>query len=380
MECASEAASRSSEGLYQLTKARLLGERGNLHQAIRDTKAVIADREVATTVKARAEYQLGNLLATGVDADFEKALASHLKAIDLAAGELHNPNAKIRRMAKDILVDAHLSVAQDVAMGNFQRQVEVVPKWLVRATELAESFIESDQGDEMLRMDIYRTTLATYSILAGNFDASVAAEEALEEGKRLITFATDPIFEQRIRRELIESLFYAAKVEHQRGRADNATTYTQNAVTLIEMATTEQQNLFDQYVAGQIYFLAGSLAAIHKKDHDEAVGWYQKSRHVLENTELSKVVDRNGFGELFVSMGVSYWETGLKDEALDLTQQGASMMQDAVQQGILPLESLSVAYGNLASMHRQAGNKEKAKHFTEMLAKVDRDTKSTLKR
>ena len=62
-------------------------------------------------------------------------------------------------------------------MGNFQRQREVVPKWLLRATELAEEFITGDEGDETVRMEIYRTTLAVYSVLEGNFDASIARKK-----------------------------------------------------------------------------------------------------------------------------------------------------------------------------------------------------------
>jgi tetratricopeptide (TPR) repeat protein len=379
LQCVTDAVERSPEGLYRLTKARLLGEQARLREAIRETRAVIADHDAADIVKARAEYQLGNLLATGTEADYEKALASHLKSIDSAAKEMHSQNAKVRRMAKDILVDAHLSIAQDIALGNFQRQTEVVPKWLTRASELADAYIHADQGDETLRMDIYRTTLAIYSILPGNFDASVAAEEALEEGKRLISAATDPVFEQRMRRELIETLFYAAKVEQQRGRADNAMKYAENATVLIDIGSSEPACLFDQYVAGQVYFLVGSLAAVQKKDHLEAVEWYQKALPILDSEDIGKLVATNSFGELFVSMGVSFWEIDQRDEALELTQRGTALMQDAVQEGILPLESLSVAYGNLAAMHGEIGNAEKARHFAEMLAKVEKDAKAGVK-
>jgi tetratricopeptide (TPR) repeat protein len=380
LRSASAAVSRSPESLYRLTKARILGEQSDVSTAIRETRSIIEDPSTAGIVRARAKYQLGNLLATGAEADFEKSLAEHLKAIDLAASEMNAENVKVRRMAKDILVDAHLSVAQDIALGNFQRQSEVVPKWLVRATEIADAFIESDGGDETLRMDIYRTTLAVYSVLPGNFDASIAAEEALEEGKRLITAANDPVFERRVQRELIETLFYAAKVEHQRGRSDNAMSYATNAAVLIDLNPTEPRSPFDQYVAGQVYFLVGSMTAIQKKDHEQAVEWFQKSRAILERDELAKLVDPNTNSELFISMGVSFWETGRKEEALELTQRGTTLMQDAVQDGVLPLESLSVAYGNLATMHSEMGNKDKAKHFSEMLAKVEKDSKPRIKK
>jgi hypothetical protein len=54
-------------------------------------------------------------------------------------------------------------------------------------------------------------------------------------------------------------------------------------------------------------------------------------------------------------------------------------MQQGVQAGTIELAAMSVPYGNLASMHQQLGNDERAKHFTAMMAKVDQQS-AALKR
>ena len=59
-------------------------------------------------------------------------------------------------------------------------------------------------------------------------------------------------------------------------------------------------------------------------------------------------------------MGVSYWETGQHKKAVELTERGLTLMEQAVQQGRLPKPTLGVPYGNLAWMHRQLGEKEQA--------------------
>ncbi|MFC1757879.1 hypothetical protein ACFL2H_03805 [Planctomycetota bacterium] len=373
-DAAMAAASRSEEPLYQLTKARLLAEQGSHSRAIREVAAIAKDLSVREIVRARAHYVLGNLQATGVDANFETSLTSHTKAIDLAANHLNSKVAKVRRMSKDILIDAHLAVAQDIALGNYQRQEEVVPKWLIRATELAENFLENDRGEDTLRMEVYRATLAAYSVLPGNFDASVAAEEVLSEGKRLLSESQDALYQRRVERELIEALFYASKIEHQHGRFENAASYADNATSLIDL-NDESATRFDRYVAGQLYFLKGSLHAIHEQDHQEAVEWYAKARPILEDKTLDSLVNRSAFGELFVSMGVSYWEVGEKETAIELTESGTELLQAAVQENTLPLDVLSVPYSNLSSMHTSLGNTKNAKHFQEMMAKVDQGTK-----
>ena len=70
-------------------------------------------------------------------------------------------------------------------------------------------------------------------------------------------------------------------------------------------------------------------------------------------------------------MGVSYWESGDRDTAIELTQAGAELMQEAVQTGGMEIVALAVPYGNLAAMHQHMGNGEKAKHFATMMAKVE---------
>lgn len=363
--------------LYKLTQARLAAENGELKQALLTTRAIAEAPSTPTLVRSRAEYQWGNLLALGPEPDFQESLNHHLKAIDIAAKFINQSDVTARRMAKDILIDSHLAVAQDIALGSFQRQREVVPKWLTRATELAEETLAKDQGDPTVRMEIYRTTLAIYSVLDGNFDPSVAAEEAIQEGQRLVAQASDRLYQQRVERELSESLYHAAKVEHRCGRMTTAMQYASNAVALADAGAAQRQpSLFDRIMSGQLYFLTGSLYAVTNDDHAEAVRWYEKSMPAFDDERLEELVDSTAFGDLFVSMGVSYWEVGQKERAVELTQGGAELMQQGVQAGIMEMTVLSVPYGNLAVMHEKLGNADKAKHFATMLAKVEGEAKT----
>ncbi len=366
--------------LYQLTRARLAAGNGDLTEALLFTRNVAEDQGAPTVVRARAEYQWGNLRALGSEPDMQEALNHHLKAIELAAKHASDGNTDVRHMAKDILVDAHLAIAQDIALGHFQRQREVVAKWLTRATELAEEFIGSDAGDETMRMEVYRTTLAVYSVLEGNFDASIAAEEAINEGQRLVASSQDRLYQFRIERELSEVLYHAAKVEHRCGRLTTALKYVNNAVVLLEGDKSHlQPSLFDRIMSGQLYFLTGSIYALKDDDHEEAVKWFEKALPTFNDERLVHLVDGSGFGDLFVSMGVSYWESGQQDKAIELTQAGADLMQEGVQSGVMEIAALAVPYGNLAAMHQHMGNGEQAKHFATMMAKIESESKTTLR-
>ncbi len=270
-----------THAMFRLTRARLLAKTGNRQVAIEETQALLDEVDMPHEVAARANCQLGDLMAVGAEADHQEALKYHLKAIDLAMKVVGERRFAIRRMAKRVLIDTHLSVARDIALGNFQRQREVVPKWLLRATELADEYITNDHGDELLRMHILRTTLAAYAELKGNFDAALAGAEAMKDGKQMIASATDTLYKSQVERLLGETLFHAAKIERANGRYDDAMRYANNAVALLDNSgDTWQRAEHDLYLQGQLYFLIGSIYAVQQEDHSEAIAWYQKARAV----------------------------------------------------------------------------------------------------
>ena len=71
-----------------------------------------------------------------------------------------------------------------------------------------------------------------------------------------------------------------------------------------------------------------------------------------------------------MTMGVSYWETGQREKAVELTEHGVTLMEQAIEQGSMAKSALNVPYSNLASMHRQLGQTEKAAHFQQLAGKT----------
>ena len=77
-------------------------------------------------------------------------------------------------------------------------------------------------------------------------------------------------------------------------------------------------------------------------------------------------------GEILVSMGVSFWETGEHEKAVSLTQQGADVMKGAVQGGYLQTGAMAIPYGNLATMHGKMGHQEQSRKFAELASKLEK--------
>ncbi len=361
--------------VYRLTRARLYAKTNRLLTGMEEVKEIIRELDLPPEINGQAHNLLGDMYAMGRRADHQLALKHHLKAIDHSVKAVSDRRFAVRRAAKHVLVNAHVSVARDIAMGNFQRQIQVVPKWLLRATEMADEFISDDQGDELLQMQIFRDTLASYAELkTGNFDAAIAVEEALRTGRQMIADASDDAYKTQVERMLAESLFHASRINRARGQYDLAMKFANNALGLLEGSKGDWEPVaHDRYLESQLYFVVGSIHAVRDSDHEEAVAWYAKARRRLtsSSSHASPLYSNRAHGEMYVSMGLSYWETQEKDDAIRLTMQGAEVMKEAVEDGTLLLKAMAVPYGNLATMHGTLGNSSKSQEFAKLVAKID---------
>ena len=122
---------------------------------------------------------------------------------------------------------------------------------------------------------------------------------------------------------------------------------------------------------GRLYFRLGAIHAIARARPQAAVAWFDKAVPLLD-TRLpdEAAADLGRHGETFVSMGVSYWEVGQREKAVELTEKGIAWMEQAVKQGTLDRSALAVPYDNLAAMHRKLGATDVADRYQEMATRI----------
>ena len=135
-----------------------------------------------------------------------------------------------------------------------------------------------------------------------------------------------------------------------------------------------------KYLEGYLYFLVGSIHAVQQTDHDEAMVWFDRARPLLQNpSPTSPLVHTGVHGELLVSMGVTYWEQGRQDLALQLTDSGREWIQLSVDAGIAEEHNLSVPHGNLATMHNSMGNQQESVKHAQLASRLE-EAKATRQR
>jgi tetratricopeptide (TPR) repeat protein len=353
---------------YVLRKAEaqiLLGQYDDATLAIR---AVLDDDATPPIVRAQALHEMGKLAALGDVEIASKAIAFENRAITLADSLATSKNIKERRAAKRVLIEAHLAVARQIARQDYDNKLISVLEWIARASGLAEDMIAHDDGSLEMRLLVAHESLEALANFKPTKDPGPFVSEAEETASTLADQCSDSLWRRRIQWELGQTYFQAVRIEHLRLQPASALRYGQLAIENLADGAAQRQAVYDsEQLVGRLYFHIGVVHAVQKQDHRTAAQWYDKAMPLLTAPRPASTLLAPGHdGEELVSMGVTYWQIGEKDHAIDLTLNGAELVEKAVDSGNLQKRSLAVPYGNLATMFEQLGEKDDAAKYSEL--------------
>jgi len=355
---------------YRVTRGQILGQLGRFAEGIEEAEKAIAQAGRRPHVQARAMCLLGDLLSSGPQPDYKRAITYHSQAIKTADPLAASPHPAIRLSAKEVLIDAHLGAAHDIAWGNWNQKETAVPRWLDRASAFAEELIENDGGTPEHRFRVAVRALAAYVGVRGKLAPDRWVKQAVRVADEMIVAAGDSPKKRQLQWDLGMALYDAVQICQMRRENDAALQYGQQAIEQLEQGIARNpDNQADLYLLGRLYFRLGAIYAVGKQDHPTAVTWFEKAGTVFDRSIAQ--LDQKEFGRLgetLVSMGVSYWESGRRDEAVKLTERGVDLMEKAVNGGGIEASALEVPYSNLATMHRNLGNSDKAEMFLQRAA------------
>ena len=350
---------------YRLTLARICLGLADPAGAIEECRRVVDAAAARPLVKAWAYQLWGEAVGASPDRDFQQAIRHHQQAIKMAEQLAVDRQTPLRRSAKQLLLDAHLGVATDIAWGNWQQKATVVPKWLERAHAIAEDIVASEAGGDEVRFQVAVGALATLGGMSEPLEATLWLDRALKHGRKLLEAEQDPVRKARVSWQLGLALADAATVEHVRRQHQLAVEHAKQAIDYLNAGqVTSLDWPLREFVVGKLLYRVGAIHAIAKNDHHEALSWYERAAPLLENpVPPCALADPGRHGEMFVSMAVSHWEVGNRSEAMRLTEQGLRLMEQGVAAGLLDRAALGVPYENLAGMHEALGDAERSKYF-----------------
>jgi len=366
-----------SDARFRVSHAQILSQAGLQEEAIAEAAKAITMSEKRPHVKARAQCLMGDLLGESVPADWATALKFHTAAIKTADPLAVSRHPAIRLAAKEVLIDAHLGAANDIAWGRWSGKEKAVAEWTRRAAAFAEEMIANDGGTNEHRFRVASRTLGAYVGVGGKMDPTDWVREAVRVGSELIAGTDAPEEKQQMRWELGMALFNAVQVYQSRKEYDFALECGRQAADYMEPKQEDSPLVAEQrYLLGRLYFRLGAIEALERNDHARAVAWFDKAAPLLQSPFSQQADAELGRqGETLVSMGVSYWETGQQNRAVQLTHAGLAMIKRAVEGGAMPKSALGVPYDNLATIQKHLGNQKEASELSR-LANAARGTTS----
>jgi len=356
---------------YRVTYAQSLAQTGRLPEAVKEAQKAVETGGNRPHVKAQALCLIGDLLASGAQPDFQKALTLHTQAIQIAEPLARDPHPAIRTSAKETMVNAHLGAAHDIAWGQWKEKPKAVARWLERASAIADDMVKNEESGPELLFRVHARSLAAYVGLRGDIAPEQASEAVVAVGEKLIAAARDPNRKAQLQWELGMALYDAVQVCQMRSDSAGALKHGEDAAKYLSEAYAANASSASGLLLGRLYFRLGTIHAMNKHDHKAAVAWFDKALPFVERPAAEDAAANLGRqGEALVGMGVSYWETGRREKAVALTQKGIKWMEQAVKQGDLERSALAIPYGNLAAMHRTLGATDKADHYQELAGRV----------
>jgi tetratricopeptide (TPR) repeat protein len=356
---------------YRVTYAQVLAQTGHLDKAIAEAQKAADSSEKRPHIKARAICLIGDLTASGPKPDFKKAIASHTRALQLADTLASDPHPAIRLAAKEVLIDAHLGAAHDIAWGDWKEKNKAVARWLERALAVADDMAKSDGGNKEQVFRIYVRAMAIYTGLRGGIDPDPTVNAVVDTGDAAIATVRDPARKAQLQWDLGMALYDAMQISQMRSEHKNALKYGEQAAKYLAEANKAKPSPDHSFQLGRLFFRLGTIHALGEKDHKAAIVCYDRAIPLLEVALPEEFTDDLGrHGESFVSMGVSYWEIGQQKKAIELSEKGIAWMEQAVKQGTLDNSALTIPYNNLAAMHRKLGSTEKAEKFQKLAGRV----------
>jgi hypothetical protein len=236
---------------------------------------------------------------------------------------------------------------------------------------LADQLADEDKAGEEYRLRVAAKALAACVGLKGAIDPTPWVKSLQDSGGKQLAANNDAVRHRQLEWQVGTALYDAMQAYHQREAYSEALEVGTLAASALEHVNEERQPLpSDSYLLGRLYFRLGTLHVAKDQAHDQAITWFDKARPLVEKPlpkALAAEVGRQG--ETLVSMAVSYWSVGHQDQAVELTDAGAKLMEQGVQEGVLESATLKVPYSNLATMHRYLGNEKDADRFDQLAAK-----------
>jgi tetratricopeptide (TPR) repeat protein len=347
-----------------------------LEQTDAAREKVAAVRQQSNTsplVVAQAERMLGRIEMASPQPDYEKAVEHFGTAIRTAGPLAEGKSESIRKAAQDVILDAHLGTALAIAKGTWQQKSRVIPKWISRSETIVGQFDASGEEKHLLELQLCRGVLSVAAGSTESGDPLPWVKRLLQVRASLDSTTADPWRRRQIDWEIGQGLSDALVAAQKRGDSDDILENSTLTAAYLERGSEMRQlTAAERKKVGNLMFQIGVLHGLQKGEHATAVTWFDRVLPLWEgNATFARDGELGQLGESYVSIAISYWQAGRRDDAVAICRRGIDIMVEAVGQRQLPEQSLAVAYGNLSTMYAEQGDDDASRSYADLASRAE---------
>jgi tetratricopeptide (TPR) repeat protein len=221
-------------------------------------------------------------------------------------------------------------------------------------------------------LKIAATTLTTLVALPEKQNIDIYIEDIIDAGNELIRSVNDPILQTRFYWDTSIALYDAVQIFFFFEQFSSALKYGGLTAQYMKEGISGRNSDADSYLLGRLYFRLGVIHVVSNGNHRAAIEWFDLAKPIFEG--LLPKIDACAlgvFGETLVSMGVSYWETGQREEAVRLTERGLRQIERGVRANVLDPSMQFAPYANLEKMYRALGDQEQALKYSRLAESIN---------
>ncbi|MDO4570581.1 MAG: hypothetical protein Q4D38_09380 [Planctomycetia bacterium] len=305
------------------------------------------------------------------------------------AGREITIRSRERQFLLEILMDAHLGIAADLAAGSWAKKASRVEEHLTRAQEVSETFLEQSVSGDFQTHDrrhgIALRSLAVCILVGKEINPEKYAARLIQSSHKRLEIAASTEDYCRTCYETSLALDDAARICFQRSEEEKAKAYLKRSITMMEMVKKlkgGEITPLEHFLLAQLYYDMGQSfarpahaltnAAQRKAAYRRATEWYEKAIPCLTEVIRSKEWgDVLRLSDIANGMSIAYWEVGQEKRTLSLLKTGIFCLERYVKEHPSEKSRLKIPYENIIRVLDFMGDKPQKETYAQKLRALE---------
>ena len=258
-------------------------------------RAIRNDVQLPALTRAKAAYAMGQINAKLATPNYKQAFRFHSEANQRARGLLQSTELAEQFGALELMVNAHLAIAHDIAYGEYttEEKHRAVPKWIELSWKFTAHLLANKYHDRALGLDVCRTSLDLLKKLGKTVPLEVWEDRIPQQAANVLQLkgaSTEILAHMRWQQAM--ALCHATIIARQ-GKDGNrvqqlglaAYQLFRGPLTAMTKTGHWDSTTTNAAMIGLCYTL-GSVEAIDNLDHAKAVQWYDQALQYLETPNI----------------------------------------------------------------------------------------------